>query len=211
MTIQPGNPFSLSLPPGSAPTNETGSRGGEVCTVETHGKYYTGAYNNRVFSFNVTAVAIPVVASGLVSKASLYNPSSSNVNLELIDIDLGDVLVTTVVNVIGLYWDGPVLASQATFTTAGVFGTNWFSGLLGTNAGQGTPYSALTHKTTPVRIDIVSTYAGITSTGNQPIHKDYDGKLILPPGHLITVAASTAASFTAGNDIAFRWMEVPTT
>lgn len=211
MTIQPNSPFSVSLPPGSAPTNESGDRGGAKYTQDYHGKYYPGAYYSRVYSFNVTAVTLPVIAATLASKAALYNPPTSNVNLELIDIDIGLVLATTVVDTVGLYWQAPTLASLATLTTIGVFGTNWFAGMLGGNAGQGNPYSALTHSGTPVRVDIVSTFGATSTSADNPISKTYDGKIILPVGHVISVAMSTAAGTASGVDVGIRWQEVPTT
>lgn len=211
MTVAPQNPFGISLPPGNAPTNESGGRGGEVLTVETHGKYYTAAYYNRIFSFNRTAVTIPQIAGTLVSVFSIYNPPTSTVNAELVDVDIGLVLATTVVDTVGLYWQGPTLAALATLTTIGVMGTNWFSGLLGGNAGQVTPYSALTHSGTPVRVDIVSQFGATSASNDTPLHKDYDGKLLLPPGHVISVAMSTAAGTATGLDVGARWLEAPTT
>jgi hypothetical protein len=37
-----------------------------------------------------------------------------------------------------------------------------------------------------------------TNAGAAPRRKDYDGTLILPPGYLMSVAASTAAGTTSG-------------
>lgn len=211
MTIQPNNPFAVSLPPGSAPTNESGDRGGGKYTQDYHGRWYAGSYYNRVFSFNVTAVTLPVIAATLASKASLYNPPQSTVNLELIAIDVGSVVATDVVDVVGIYWQGPTLASLATLTTIGVFGTNWFAGNTGGNAGQGNPYSALTHSGTPVRIDIVSFFGATTTTAAAADRKEYDGRKLFPPGHVMSVAMSTAASTATGIDIGIEWQEVPLT
>lgn len=211
MTIQPNNPFAVSLPPGSAPTNESGGRGGEKYTSDIHGKYYAGSYYNRVFSFNRTAMTLPVIAATLASVFSLYNPPTSTVNLELADFDYGHVLATDVVNVIGLYWQGPTLASLATLTTIGVFNTNWFCGNLGGSAGQGNPYSALTHSGTPVRIDILGEFNATSSTNNGPLHRDFDGKVLLPPGHVVSVAMSTAADTGSSFDGKLTWQEVPIT
>lgn len=207
----PQNPYAVSLPPGSAASLKSIGRGGEIFAAEIHGKYYTAAYNARLFSFNVTAQTIPVIASGLASKFAVYNPSNSTVNAELVDLDIGVVLVTTVVDTIGMYWDGPTLASQATLTTIGVVGTNWFAGLVGGAGGQVTPYTALTHKTTPVRIAIVGQFGAVAATNDTPLHYDFDGKIILPVGHLVSVAMSTTVWTTSGMDLAIRWMEVPTT
>lgn len=208
MTIQPTNPFALQLTTGTAPLTESGGRGGEVLVNEVHGKYYTAAYYGAMYSFNVTAVTLPVIAATLASKATLYNPPTSAKNLELVDIDIGIVLATTVVDVVGLYWQSTTLASLGTLTTIGVFGTNWFAGSLGGNAGQGNPYSAFTHSGTPVRVDIVSTFGATSTTADAPVHKDFDGKIIIPIGHVVSVAMSTAAGTASGVDVGMRWMEV---
>lgn len=210
MTIQPGNPFANKLVSGVAPTTECGGPGGEVLCLETRGKYSMAANYNRLFMFNVTAVTLPVIAATLASKAALYNTPTSTVNLELVDIDIGDVVATTVVDVVGLYWQGPTLASLATLTTIGVFGTNWFAGNLGGQPGQGNPYSALTHSGTPVRVDIVSFYGATTTTAANSDAKQYDGKIIIPAGHVVSVAMSTAASTATGVDVGIRWMETQT-
>lgn len=204
---QPQNPYAISLTPGSAQQLKSMGRGGEMLGAQTHGKYYHAAYYGRLFSFNRTAVTVPVIAATLASVFSLYNPPTSTVNAELVDFDVGIVLATLVVDTLGLYWQGPTLASLATLTTIGVIGTNWFAGAVGGNAGQVNPYSALTHSGTPVRIDVVSQFGATSSTNDSPLHKEFDGKIILPPGHVISAAMSTAASTGSGIDLGLHWME----
>ena len=207
---QPQNPLAISLPPGSASTLKSMSRGGEAFAVETHGKYYTAAYYGRLFSFNRTAITVPVIAATLASVFSLYNPPTSTVNLELVDFDIGLVSATTVVDTVGLYWQSPTLASLATLTTIAVLNTDWFAAAVGGNSGQGNPYRALTHSGTPVRVDIVGQFGAVTSTNDTPIHKDFDGKIILPVGHVVSVAMTTAAGTASGLDLGIRWLEVNT-
>ena len=212
---QPLNPYAVSLPPGSATTNKSIGRGGEAFATEIHGKYYTATYYGRTYSFNRSAVTVPVIAATLVSVFSVYNPPTSSVNAELVDFDAGVVLVTLVVNTIGLYWSTPTLAALGTLTTIAVFsGINsatWFPGFLGGSAGQVTPYTAYTHSGTPVRIGILGQYGAVTSLNDTPMHYDFDGKIVLPPGHVVSVAMSTAAGDTAGTDLGIRWIEVSTT
>jgi hypothetical protein len=207
MTVQPQAPFAINIAPGSAPMNESGGRSGENLVSEIRGKYATANKGGVLYSFNRTAVTVPVIAATLVSVFSLYNPPTSTVDLELVDFDIGLVLATTVVDTLGLYWSTPTLAALGTLTTIGVFGTNWFSGYLGANAGQGNPYSAYTHSGTPIRIDIVSQWGAVTASNDTPLHKDYDGKLMLPVGHVISAAMSTAASTTSGIDLGIKWIE----
>jgi hypothetical protein len=204
---QPNNPFAVSLTPGTAQALKSMGRGGEVLTSQVHGKYYYAAYYGRLFSFNVTAQTVPVIAGTLASVFSLYNPPSSTVNLELVDFDVGLVLATTVVDTLGLYWQGPTLASKATLGTIGVLGTNWFAGAIGAGGGQGNPYTSFTHSGTPVRVDIVSQWGAVTATNDAPIHKDFDGKIVLAVGGVLSAAMTTAASTASGVDLAMRWME----
>jgi hypothetical protein len=212
----PQNPLAISLPPGTQPQFHSVGRGGEVFGQEIHGKWYYGSYYNRVYNFLRSAVTVPTIAgsTNLVSVFSLYNPPTSTVNLELIDFDMGVTTTTLVVNTLGLYWQGPTLAAQATLTTIGVFGTNWFSGLLGGNAGQGNPYSALTHVNTNVtnfrRVDILTSFGAVSSTNDLPCHKEFDGRVLIQPGCVITVATSTAAT-NADVDLGLRWLEVNVT
>ena len=182
-------------------------RGGELYCSQIHGKYYTAAYYARLFSFNVTAVTVPVIVGTLQSKFTVYNPPNSTTNAELVDFDLGIVLVTLVVDTVGLYWQSPTLASLATLSTIGVFGTNWFSSIFSSSPGQVTPYSALTHSGTPARIAILSQFGAVTSTNDSIVHYDFDGKILVPPGHVVSVAMSTGAGDTAGLDLGIRWLE----
>ena len=211
---QPANPFAVSLPPGSATQLKSIGRGGEIYASETHGKYYTAAYYSRMFNFNVTAVTVPKTAINFASVFSLYNPPNSQANLELVDVDVGIVLATIVPGVLGWYWVGPTLAALGTLGTIGVFGTNWFAGNLGSTPGQGNPYSSYTHVAAAaaiVRVDIITTFAGVTATSAAPIHKEYDGKLVVGVGSVISIAMSTNPGTASGMDLSVRWIECPLT
>jgi hypothetical protein len=118
------------------------------------------------------------------------------------------VLATTVVDTIGLYYSPPNLA------IAGTFSTNSSSTIIPGVVGAGYApsaqfYSSYAHSGTPVRHAIVAT-VGATSTNEfGPAHYDFDGKVIIPPGVVTSVAASTAHAETSGTDISLRWMETP--
>lgn len=174
-----------------------------------HGKYWNMAVRSAVFTANVTAKTVPVVANNLVSVFTLWNPGSSTKNLELISMDIGLVLATTVVDTVGLYWQNGASVTSGTFTTVGVKGTNWFCAKPSQPIGQGQFYSAFTHSGTPVRIKIVSQFGATTATNDLPITYNFDGSVILEPGDLISVAMSTAASTASGVDIGLTWAENP--
>lgn len=199
------NPFSTNQPDNADIPISLG-RSGEQLISEIHGKFWTACARGALFTFNVAAVTIPVVAATLVSVFSLYNPVGSGRLLELVDIDISTVLATTVVNTVGLYTSSPVLAAKGTFTTAGTP----LSGLVGSSAaGVGVPYSAYTHSGTPTLYRIVGGWGATTETSVNQMHYDFDGKVAIMPGAIVSVATSTAAETTSGSDIGMTWIETP--
>lgn len=179
---------------------------GQLQTANVHGQWFEANFRNRLFSYNVTAVQLPVVASGLVSVFTLYNPPDSNIVAELVSAQIGQVLVTTVVNDISWYSSSAVLTAAGTFTTL----AQARSGRAQAAASNGVkPYSAYTHSGTPIREDIIATMGGITNPVVAVVQKKYDGELLLPPGIAMSVAASTATTFTAGTGIEATWAEWP--
>ncbi len=203
------NPASTSQPDGSTPLFGCG-RQSEMLTSGIHGTYYTAAYRRNVFRFNVTGVTVPKVAGTLVSVFSLWNPPSSGVVGELISVDTATVLATIVVNAYGWYFTSGSAALAGTFTTPSVAGTNHFSARIGeTPANQIQPYTAYTHSGTPVRVDIIGGQGAVTNPTSLNPRKDYNGRLVIPPGTVISFAASTAAGDAAGTDIEAVWTEWP--
>lgn len=199
------DPTQTQQPDGNTPPLTSG-RQGEQLASEVHGKFYTANYRGKLFGFNVTAVTVPVIASGLVSVFTLYNPPSSNVNAELVDTEIGQVLATTVVDVAGWYYSTAILTSKGTFTTAGTA----YSGIVGGGAAaKVVPYSAYTHSGTPARVDLIGSFGATTDAGLSLPMKFYDGRIILPPGIAMSVAMSTAAGTASGLDISARWIEWP--
>jgi|SRR5271166_45046 len=200
------NPASTSQADGTQPMLTAG-RQSELLATEIHGKYYTTAYRKNCFKFNKTAVTIPQVGSAMVSVFSLWNPPSSGVLGELISVDVGLVTATTVVDVLGWYFSATNLALAGTFTTPSVAGTNHFSARVGDSPGNlVAPYLAYTHSGTPVRCDVIGSYGATTDVSTQQIRKDYDGKLLLPPGVVISLGMSTATG-PVGNDPEVCWSE----
>ncbi len=189
----------------TAPYNTIGGYSGIALGSQVYGTYYIGNNNRYSYGFNVTGVTIPVIASTLVSVFSLWNPVASNVNVELVDTDIGMVLATTVVDTAGWYFSAGADALAGTFTTAGTP----YSNAPGTTvANKAIPYSAYTHSGTPARVDIIGGYGATTNPGGA-ISKQYNGRLIVPPGTVISLAMSTAAGTASGNGLSMRWTEWP--
>lgn len=201
------NPASTKAPDGTTPVANAGQQN-EALVSEIHGKWWTAAQRGNAYRANVTAVTVPVIANGLVSVFSLYNPVGSGIVMELIDFDMAQVLAATIVDAVGLYYDAGSRAAAATFTTKGTIESAKIgSGLV----GLGQFYSALTHVNSAgwKRVAIVGNYGATTDAGQQLNHCDFDGKLVVPEGAIISVAMSTTAGTASGLDISMSWAEWP--
>jgi len=182
------------------------SEHGAVQAQDVHGKWFEANYRGKLFSFNVTAVSIPVVASGLVSVCTLHNPPSSGLVGEIVSVTLGQVIAATVVDTVGWYSSSVALTAAGTFTTIAQARS---STVQSSPANGIKPYSAYTHSGTPVREDIIASFGATTNTTASVIEKQYDGRLLLPAGIAMSVAMSTAAGTTSGLDIQVVWAEWP--
>lgn len=205
------NPESVNQTPGGALISPSMGRHGELFVSSVHGKYFYANLRRRLFNFMVTGVTVPVVASNLVSVFALYNPANSGVVAEIVDAEIGQVLATTVVNMFNWYQSNGAAAAGSTFTTPGVAGTNFNSGRVGELpvGNRVVPYSALTHSGTPVRADTIGSHGATTNANSSMIRKEYDGRLILPPGTVMSIATSTAAGTASGLALAATWIEWP--
>ncbi len=173
-------------------------------TADIHGKWFEANYRGKLFSYNVTAVTVPVVASGVVSVFTLYNPPNSGVLGEMVSTQLGQVLATTVVDTIGWYSSSAALTALGTFTTIAQARS---AQVQNPAANAIKPYSAYTHSGTPLREDIITAFGAVTDASFEFLEKMHDGRLILPPGIAMSVCMSTAAGFTSGLDIQATWAE----
>jgi len=199
---------SLTRIADSTQTPPTLGAQGEALNSDLHGKYFQAAFRGNLFWANRTALTIPVIASTLVSVFSLWNPPGSGIVAEIVDTEIGMVLPTTVVDVVGWYFSTPQATAAGTFTTPGVSGTNYGSCRIGDNpTNKAQFYSAYTHSGTPVRVDMIGTFGATTNANSSLPSKLYDGRLLVPAGIVISVAMSTAAGTTTGLDLSMRWSE----
>lgn len=182
------------------------NREGSVVNTPNGGFYQERAVRGKIWSGTRAAATIPVNATTLVSVFGLYNPPGSGVLLELIDIDLVNVLATTVVNGYGLYFSASTNATGATFTTRGTE----IEGRPGDGTlSSGRFYTAVTHVGTPVLWTLVGGHGATTNAGAAQIHKDFKGAFMIPPSTLVSLAATTAASTASGMTASITWAEIP--
>jgi hypothetical protein len=200
------NPAQTNTPDGQSGDLNIGKQN-EQLVAEIHGPWYQAAIRGALFSFNVTAKTINVISAAYVSVFALYNPIGSGKIAEVVDLDMGLLSGTLVVNVLGLYWAGAPTSSASTFTTPSVFGTNHFGGVPGKGGNAIIPYTALTHSGTPARIAVLNSWNSTAVVVGMPMHYDFNGKLLLYPGDLISAAMSTAVSTSSSVDLGIRWAE----
>lgn len=196
---------TTQLPAGSTPTQSAGGYGEEL-VAELHGKWYTAARGGLVFIAAATAaITLPLTSAALVSKFCLINPLGSGKVMELIDADFASVSATEVVNAIQLVFQTtPGGVTGLSGLTAGSI----LSSMLGSSAPAstsiGTYYTAAVHTGTPTVYqtvwDVSATAVGVSST-----HYEFDGKVLLYPGCIVDLVASTAALTNFVGQL--RWAE----
>jgi hypothetical protein len=193
-------PSNTSAPDGSNAAILQG-KAGEQIAAELHGKWYTAAYRNRVFigSSLIAGVTIPVNTT-TAPTFTLFNPLGSGVNLELITFDVGwPAAATTVI--------GTLLGSVSTQTpTAVTAGGTIISVPIGAGGvSQAKLYTAATIVAITTHIPLL----GVTSTTDGMIasHYEFDGRLIIAPGGLITITSTPVQTGVAIPS--FAWAEWP--
>lgn len=178
------DPSSVSL---SDNTNAVVLQGkqSELIVSQLHGKYDVGAYRGQVFwgSSLIAGVTIPVNTT-TAPTFTLYNPVGSGVNLEMISLDIGwPAAATTVVGTLlgTLSTQTPTATTQGGVTIANPFGGS-------TTASAARLFTAATITAATTHIPLL----GVTSTADAMIasHYEFDGKLLIAPGSLITLTST---------------------
>jgi hypothetical protein len=203
------NPLAASQVDGSEPRVPQG-RKGEFLFSELMGKYANLVERGVVFLGSTLAAGttIPINAASLVSTFTLWNPWGSGKNIHVLDYDLGLTTGVTVVGSLLLHYQtgvgGATLAPTAQTPLVPV------NALLGGGVNPvGKLLSAGTLTGTPTILQPLGINFG-TAAGNpgpDMCHVDFDGKLILAPGALITVTSSAAQ--TAPMIQKFAYAELP--
>lgn len=183
------------------------SREQQLIVAQDSGDFADSCSRGQVFTANQAAFTMPVSANNLVSKFALYNPPSSGVLLELIDADIATVLATTVVDAVALYFSTVALSALATFSTQAQGSV--VAGNLSGVSSKAQFYSALTHSGTPALAKLLGGWAAVTDAGLNDVHYEFDGRIMVPPGVIVSLAMTTAASTGSGITAALTWRERP--
>lgn len=187
-------------------------RSNEQLVNQLHGKYYTAALAGKVFTLaTLTAgTTIPVQATNLVGTFTLLNPITSAVNVELIDYSLGMTTTVAVVGDISLYYQSGIGNSNAALsstTSLTIRSTFLGNGASPVSAGYSAATFTNTVGTNFFRCYNLNGFGAVTANNAGPIRTEFDGKIILPPGTAVTVAAFAAQ--TAAMTQTMTFMEWP--
>lgn len=187
------------------PANPGGQRG-EAIVSEMRGKYANAALAGFLFTVSVAAVTVPVNANNLVSTFSLNNPQNSQKTVELVSFSAGTVLATTVVDLLGLYFQSGLGSTTAILSSqTAIASKNCLLG--GTVNSQATGLSAGTHTGTPSLLVPLYDWGAVTQTNFNPTPIVFDGVYMMPPATVVSAAMSTAASTGSGVTEAITWAE----
>jgi hypothetical protein len=178
-------------------------QGGAPMVSKRVGDFATASLRNASFSATAAAVTIPVNAASLASVFALYNPPGSGVWAELVGINMSAVLATTVVNGYGIYYSTVAKSALATFTTAGTVVSN----LVGGPQGKVQFWTSAAHSGTPTLQALCYAHGAVTNANLEAVQYKFDGTVLIPPGVLASVAATTAASTTSGITLSASWIE----
>ena len=178
-------------------------RDNDLLSTQTHGTWYNAASRGRVFhgSALIAGVTIPV-NTATAATFTLHNPLGSNVNVELISLDIGwpaaaASVIATILGSVGN--QTPSATTQGGVTIAMPIGA------AGTGAAQAKLYTVATIVAITSHLPLLQ----VTTTGDAMTasHYEFDGKLVLSPGGIITLTSTPVQ--TAVAIPSFSWAEWP--
>ena len=208
--VQVGAPSNVSAGDGTI-ANQLGGRNAEAIQAELHGKYYTQTYRNKMWSAcNFTQLAVPIFATNATPRFAIFNPPGNPFNVIPVRLNITHTATSGVAGSIGYSYisNVPALVGTAAPVSAATTGTIP-SGMVG-QAYTGQVIfctSATISGTTPydlkqLRYANVSLGAPATSSTNfYSLYEDFEGDMIIPPGTLWCLTASTAVAFLSNTTL----------
>ncbi len=172
----------------SVVTKARGNKEGAQITQHLHGKYYEQASRGQVFVASTLAagVVIPFIAATVASKFTLVNPAGSNVNIELIDLNVLQVPGSALITGLGMAFQGPLTTTGGYPGTLTISTGQHASTLIGSGV---TPpcvhYSAATHTNVAIAnlSPVIWLFNNVATTviTQQYVNYAFDGKVVMPP------------------------------
>lgn len=180
---------------------------GDTIMSELHGRYYEQAVRKNIY-FSLCLVRATSVAATASIGNIVYNPPDSGVNLVLGKWQSQIVVTSATTTGIALAV-GYQPTTPTTVTVADASGCTFLQQptLL---TGKAKAYAIATMLLAPVNIALLHhNTAAIATTGVDIASGDFEGTIIVPPGHFICVSALGAAVAASGHNTWLTWEEVP--
>jgi len=188
-------------------------------TQELHGRHYEDCLEGRVFSHTPTplGLAIPIyTATGLAGGMPIWNPSNSNVNVELIRATIAYASGTSAVfsavlmhrNNLGvdIATGSEITAFAETVPFNGYLGQGRASRVKSSNAGTCTVSAGVAEETIRTFFG-TNVKAAAGTAGTQMCDHDFKGTVIVPPGTMVWIAGTLASVALYSSTIV--WKEIP--
>jgi hypothetical protein len=196
-------PSNTSNPDGASPVQLMG-KSAEGIVAELHGKWYTAAYRAKLFiaSTLIAGVTLPVNTT-TAPTYTLYNPVGSGVNVELVSLDVGwPAAATTVVATLlgSVSFQLPSSTTQGGIILSNPLNNTNIS-TSGVSAGQAKLFTAATIvaiTTHMALLNVTSTADAMTAS-----HYEWDGRVLLGPGSLMTITSSPVQTGVAMPTLAY--------
>lgn len=188
---------------GDTTKNFTQGAQGELIVSEWHARLGYATQVGALFSAGtaVAGVTLPV-STTTTATFCFYNPQSSGVWMELVEVACNLISATGVINAIGL----GVASGQSTPTTTSV-ASSIGSNRIGGTAPAGTVYTSAGITATTRFIWSGMGMSVTNSTNFNNFFWAIDGKIALPPGGLAHLLVSTGAQ--ANMVVGGTWIETP--
>lgn len=192
-----------------------GGKEGAQIVHHLHGKYYEHASRGNVFCASTLAagIVVPFIAATLASKFTLWNPSGSGVDAELIDINVLQVPGSALITGLGWACQGPLAATGGVPTS--LTATAGASGSLRVGSGivpKCTLYTAATLTNVAIAnltpVQWLFNNVATTVITQQYVNYQFDGKTVMPPDTLGTLVNSITGTQSAAA-ISITWAEWP--
>lgn len=186
---------------------------GELIISDFNGKYYEQTMRGNAFVYTSTAAA--AIAALGNNNPTLWNPMGSGKNLVITKVVLGAAAVGTPV-MTAFQWGYQTGVGSQVGTAAPVVSLTAVAGvnlLLGAGNNSIMRYApaTITLTTAPTFLAPIGFSLSATVSSGWNLTQDVDGGIIVPPGTLVQIGASTATSTTFFTAIYGLELPIPST
>lgn len=189
-------------------------------TQALHGEHYEDALAGRVFSQAATplGLAIPIyTGTALAGAMPVWNPSNSNVNVELISATIAYGSGTAAFTAVGLMHrkglgagiatGSEITAFAETTPKNGLLGSGFTSAVLSSNAGAVTVTAGVAGEWVETMFGVnIEAQAGTAHPTVKTVY-EFNGTIIVPPGSMVWLAGTKASVALYASTIV--WKEIP--